>query len=89
VYLFYVFESALKIFFIGKNADCIGAAFLVGLRNCHRVEIFANNPSRRRGLFDLCDNIYAATAGPGDGFVEVAALGLGADLFLKLLETPL
>ena len=56
-YLTYVFELALKIFFIGKNANRIGSAFLINLRNYDGVEVFANNPGRRRGLFDLCNNI--------------------------------
>ena len=79
----------MEIFFIGENADCVGAAFFVNMRYCHGVEILADKPSRRRCLFDLRDNVYAAAVGLGDGFVEIAALRQRSNLFFKLLKAHL
>ena len=42
--LLYIFESPLKIFFVGQNTDGICATFLIGLCNLYGIEIFTYEP---------------------------------------------
>lgn len=70
-----IFQFALEEFFVGQDADRIGAASLVGPGDLDGVEVGADEARRRRGLFDLGDDVEAAAAALGDGAVEVAALG--------------
>ena len=44
-YLLYIFELALKIFFIGNNAYRVSTAILIRPRNLDRIEILPDNPS--------------------------------------------
>jgi len=79
----------LKIFLIREHTNRVGTAFVVGLRNCYGIEVLANKPGGRRGLFDLRDDIYTAAVRLGDGLVEIAALAHRLNFLLELLKAPL
>src|SRR5260221_982532 len=56
-------DRALKKLFVGKHRKACRSRLLVFADDPNRVEVLANNPGRRRGLFDLGDQADVASGG--------------------------
>src|SRR5260221_9423542 len=64
-------DGDLKNLFVGKHRKACRSRLLVFADDPTRVEVLANNPGRRRGLFDLGDQADVASGGLAQRAAEI------------------